>query len=101
MNKEVCRGWKQQPGTQEEYTDMAHECRDRVRKNKAQRELEIVGDTKGKKVFCKHIGSKEKAEMNVDPQLSLAGKLVTKDMDKARVLNAWFTSHFCWGFFSS
>lgn len=97
MKKEICRGWKQQQGTQEEYTDMAQERRDGVRKAKAQRELEIVRDTKGKKGFCKHVGSKGKAEKNVDPQLRLAGKLVTKDMDKAQVLSACFALCYCSG----
>lgn len=54
---------------------------------------------KGKKGFCKHIDSKGKAEKNVDPQLNLAGNLVTKDMDKAQVLSACFALSFCLGFF--
>ena len=78
---------------------MAQEHRDGVRKAKAQRELEIVRELKGKKGFCKHIGSKGKAENNVDPLLSLAGKLVTKDIGKAQVLNVCFALHFCLGFF--
>ncbi|XP_026719306.1 mRNA-decapping enzyme 1B [Athene cunicularia] len=63
---------------------MAQEYRDGVREAKAQRELEIVADMKGKKCFCKNISSKGKTEKNVDSQLRLAGNLVAKNMDKAQ-----------------
>ena len=72
---------------------MAQGCRDGVGKAKAQRELEIVRDMKDKKDFRKHISSKGKAEKNVDPWLSVAGKPVEKDMDKAEVFNGCFALH--------
>lgn len=45
------------------------------------------------KGFCKYIGSKGKAGKEMAPLLSLAGKAVTKDMDKAQVLSDWFALH--------
>ena len=43
-----------------------------------------------KKGFCKYIGTKKKAEESAVQLLTGAGDLVTKDMEKAEVLNAFF-----------
>lgn len=43
-----------------------------------------------KKDFCKYIDTKKKAEENVVQLLTGAEDLVTKDMEKAVVLNAFF-----------
>lgn len=51
------------------------------------------GEIKGQKGFCKYIGSKGKAGKDMAPLLSLAGKAVEKDIDKAQVLNDWFALH--------
>ena len=40
------------------------------------------------KCFYKHINSKRKARENLHPLLDAEGNLVTKDRDKAEVLNA-------------
>ena len=44
------------------------------------------------KCFYKHINSKRKARENLHPLLDAKGNLVTKDRDKAEVLNAFFAS---------
>lgn len=65
-------------------------------------------EIKGQKGFSKYIGSKGKAGKDMAPLLSLAGKGVKKDMDKAQVLSDWFALHLllvfgvgrdCLGFF--
>lgn len=64
-----------------------------VRKAKAHLELNVARDAKGnKKGFCKYLCGKRKTREIVGPQLNGAGALVTQDMGKAEVLNAFFTS---------
>jgi len=51
------RKWKQGCVAWEEYRDVVHMCRDRVRKAKAQIELNLVRDVKNnKKEFYKYTG---------------------------------------------
>ena len=58
-------------------------------------ELNLARDVKdNKKGFCKYIGDKRKTRENVGPLLNEAGDLVTQDMEKAEVLNAFFASVF-------
>ncbi|KAK4810492.1 hypothetical protein QYF61_004272 [Mycteria americana] len=58
-------------------------------------ELNLARDVKGnKKGFCKYIGDKRKTRENVGPLLNGTGDLVTQDMEKADVLNAFFASVF-------
>ena len=47
-----------------------------------------------KKGFYKYINSKRKTRKNVGLLLNGAGDLVTKDMEKAEVFNAFFASFF-------
>ena len=52
-------------------------------------------DMKGKsKGFYKYTSSKRKTKENVGPLLSRPGDLVTKDMEKAKALSAFFASAF-------
>lgn len=70
-------------------------CRDRIRKAKANLELSLVKDVKGNNNgFYKYINSKRKVREIVGLLLDGAGDLVTKDMEKAKVFNAFFTSVF-------
>ena len=70
-------------------------CRDKIRKAKAQLELSLATKVKGNnKYFCKYINSKRRARENLHPFLDAEGNLVTKDQDKAGVLNAFFASVF-------
>ena len=70
-------------------------CREKIRKAKAQLELSLATKAKeNSKCFYKHINSKRKARENLYPLLDAKGNLVTKDRDKAGVLNALFASVF-------
>ena len=92
---EVKGRWKWGWVTQDEHRDIAKVCRDGIWKAKAQLKLELVRDVKGnKKGFFRYVGSKREAKENVVPQVNGTGDLVTKDMEKAEVLIAFFVSVF-------
>ena len=70
-------------------------CRNGVRKGEAHLVLDLVRDMKGNtKGFYMHIRSKKKTRENAGPLLNGAEHQVTRGMEKAKVLNAFFPSIF-------
>jgi len=53
------------------------ECRDSIRKDKAQLELNLVRDAKNKKRFYRYVIQKRKVKESVLSLMSNTGKLVT------------------------
>ena len=70
-------------------------CREKIRKAKAQLELNLAAGVKGnKKLFYKHINSKRWTKENLRSLLNEAGNVTTEDKEKAKFLNAFFMSVF-------
>ncbi|GAB0179566.1 mitochondrial enolase superfamily member 1 [Grus japonensis] len=93
--REAYIGQKQTWVIWEEYRNIISGSRDEVRKAKAQLQFSLARDIKeNKKGFYKYIGDKRKTRENVGPLLNRTGDLVTQDVEKAVVLNAFFASAF-------
>ena len=61
-------------------------CREKIRKAKAQ--LNLATKVKdNNKYFYKEINSKRRAQENLDPLLDTEGNRMTKDQNKAEILN--------------
>ena len=87
--------WKKGQATQKEYKEVVKMCREKIRKAKAQLELNLAAGVKGnKKLFYKYINNKRKTRENLHSLLDEAGNVTTEDKEKADVLNAFFTSVF-------
>ncbi|CAM4534474.1 unnamed protein product [Lepidochelys kempii] len=81
--------------TREEYKNIARACRNDIRRAKSHLELQLDRDVKSnKKGFFRYVGNKKKAKESVGPLLNEGGNLVTEDVEKANVLNAFFASVF-------
>ncbi|KAK4819525.1 hypothetical protein QYF61_006018, partial [Mycteria americana] len=87
--------WKKGQATQEDYKGVARLCREKIRRAKAELELNLAAAVKGnKKDFFKYISSKRRAKENLQPLVDGGGITVTKDEEKAEVLDAFFASVF-------
>ncbi|CAM4662215.1 unnamed protein product [Lepidochelys kempii] len=81
--------------TREEYKNIARACRNEIRRAKLHLELQQAKNVKSNKNgFFRCVGNKKKAKESVGPLLNEGGNLVTEDVEKANVLNAFFASVF-------
>ncbi|KAK4832989.1 hypothetical protein QYF61_027013 [Mycteria americana] len=87
--------WKKGQATQEDYKDVVRLCTEKIRRAKAQLELNLATAIKDNKIhFYKSISNKRRAKENPHPLLDVGGNIVAKDEEKAEVLNAFFDSVF-------
>ncbi|PKU42802.1 rna-directed dna polymerase from mobile element jockey-like [Limosa lapponica baueri] len=102
LNKELLVGlrekrrvyhlWMKGQATQEEHRDLVRLYREKIRKAKAQLELNLAINIRdNKKCFYKYINKKRVGE-NLHPLLDVGGNIATKDEEKAEILNAFFAS---------
>ncbi|KAK4828384.1 hypothetical protein QYF61_026122 [Mycteria americana] len=77
--------WKKGQATQKDYKDVVRLCRQKIRRAKAQLELNLTTAIKdNKKCFCKYIHNKRRSKENLHPLLGKErGKQVTKRGGKA------------------
>ncbi|CAM5156463.1 unnamed protein product [Natator depressus] len=81
--------------TRDEYKNIARACRSEIRKAKSHLELQLARDVKSnKKGFFRYVSNKKKVKESVGPLLNEGGNLVTEEVEKANVLNAFFASVF-------
>ncbi|KAK4823485.1 LOW QUALITY PROTEIN: hypothetical protein QYF61_002549 [Mycteria americana] len=87
--------WKKGRATQEDYKGVARLCREKIRRAKAELKLNLVAAVEdNKNHFFKYISSKRRAKENLQALVDGGGNTVTKDEEKAEVLNAFFASVF-------
>ncbi|KAK4813674.1 LOW QUALITY PROTEIN: hypothetical protein QYF61_017641 [Mycteria americana] len=79
--------WKKGQATQEDYKGVARLCKEKIRRAKAELELNLAAVVKdNKKYFFKYMSSKRRAKENLQPLLDGGGNTVTKDEEKAESL---------------
>ena len=84
--KQGCVGW-------EVYRDAVSVFRDRIRKPKAQMELNLAGDVKdNNKRFYRYIGRRRQAEESAPALMKGNGELASSGIEKAEVLSECFAS---------
>ena len=67
--------WKKGQATQEDYMDVVRLCREKIRRAKAQPELNLATAVKDSKKCCyKYISNKRRAKENLHPLLDAGGK---------------------------
>ncbi|KAK4831158.1 hypothetical protein QYF61_015628 [Mycteria americana] len=87
--------WKKGQATQEDYKDVMRLGREKIRRAKAQLELNLATAMQdNKKCFYKYISTKRRDKENLHPLLDAKGNVVKKDEEKAGVLNSAFASVF-------
>ncbi|KAK4817083.1 LOW QUALITY PROTEIN: hypothetical protein QYF61_027914 [Mycteria americana] len=75
--------------------DVVRLCRENIRRAKVQLEFNLATAVKDNKTcFYKYISNKRRAKGNLHPLVGAGGDIVTKDEQKAEVLNAFFASVF-------
>ncbi|KAK4822089.1 hypothetical protein QYF61_009726 [Mycteria americana] len=93
--RRVCNLWKKGQASQEDYKGVVRLCREKIRRAKAELELNLATAVKdNKKYFFEYISSKRRAKENLQPLVDGGGNTVTKDEEKAEVPNAFFASVF-------
>ena len=66
--------------TQEDYKDVGRLCKEKIRRAKAQLELNLATAVKdNKKCFYKYNNNRRRAKENFCPLLGAEGNIVTKD----------------------
>lgn len=86
---------KKGQGTQEVFKDVVRSCRKKTGEANTQLELNLATSVKdNKKCFYKYINSKTRSKDNLHSLLDAGGNTVTKDEEKAEVLNTFFASVF-------
>jgi len=93
--RETYRKWKQGCIAWEEYRDVVRMCRDKMRKAKAQMELNLARDARNNtKGFYRYIGMRRQMKEGIPPLIKQDGELASSDMEKAEVLIKCFASVF-------
>ena len=96
--RETYRKWKQGCIAWEEYRDVVRMCRDKMRKAKAQMELNLARDARNNtKGFYRYIGMRRQMKEGIPPLIKQDGELASSDMEKTEVLSKCFALVFMSG----